>query len=169
MISDSSMSGTHLRSGSWSVKHAMLKLNISSGSQVGDISFVVFVISQCNHHHHYSRGHQTWRRQHGQDVANFLPNVLHDFYASVKVFSEKWANPGLFSIYFRLFNMSQFKLCWGLEPERQDGRCRRVHWATAAPQRFFGTPNARCAFTRRQNEIKWNPNIRTANERERER
>ena len=53
--------------------------------------------------------------------------------------------PASFSIYFRLFNTLQFKLklkkhrwcAWDLNPGRQDGRRKRIHWATAAPQRFY--------------------------------
>ena len=47
------------------------------------------------------------------------------------------------SVYFRLFNMSQLKFkiklikhrwcTWDSNPGRQDGRCRLIHWATAAP------------------------------------
>ena len=63
---------------------------------------------------------------------------------------EKWINnvfffkngpiPASFSVYFRLFNMLQFKLkkrrwcAWESNPGRQDGRRERIHWATAAPQ-----------------------------------
>ena len=32
-----------------------------------------------------------------------------EYKASFNFFSKEWANPGLFSVYFRLFNMLQFK------------------------------------------------------------
>ena len=54
----------------------------------------------------------------------------------------KWANPGLFFVYFRLFYITQFKninlykhwwCVWDSSPGRQVGRRRRFHWAMAAP------------------------------------
>ena len=51
--------------------------------------------------------------------------------------------PASFSVYFRLFNMLQFKLkkrrwcAWESNPGRQDGRRERIHWATAAPLKIL--------------------------------
>ena len=59
----------------------------------------------------------------------------------------KWANPGLFLLIFVLFtfqfkwqiyNLNKLKkhrcCAWDSNPEPQDGMCRRIHWAMAAPQ-----------------------------------
>ena len=57
----------------------------------------------------------------------------------VGLFLKKGPIPASFSVYFRLFNMLQFKLkkrrwcAWESNPGRQDGRRKRIHWATAAP------------------------------------
>ena len=59
-------------------------------------------------------------------------------------FKKNGPIPASFSVYFRLFNMLQFKLkkrrwcAWDSNPGRQDGRRKRIHWAMAAPlKRLF--------------------------------
>ena len=64
--------------------------------------------------------------------------MLYDSYGSL---FKNGPIPASFSIYFRLFNTLQFKLklkkhrwcAWDLNPGQQDGRQKRIHWATAAP------------------------------------
>ena len=72
-----------------------------------------------------------------------LHQLCHNHCSLVVFFLKKWAKPSLFFVcFFVLFtrqivhkNYNWLKLswcAWGSNLGRQDGRCRRIHWAMAA-------------------------------------
>ena len=63
---------------------------------------------------------QAWELKLGPLLQTNFSIALQVHYAEIKLsdwfyFFKKWANPGLFSVYFRLFNMLQFKLKFKLK------------------------------------------------------
>ena len=78
----------------------------------------------------------------GYNISSIFGNLQNwKFAQKHKCCFFKWANPGPFLVYFRLFHMTQINLlnwkkrrwcAWDSNPGREDGRCRQIHWAMVA-------------------------------------
>ena len=78
--------------------------------------------------------------------SKFVENRLIDDQKKFFIFCKKiWSNSRFFFCLFSSFPCDTIQInidksldgvCLGLEPGWQDGRCRRIHWATATPLNF---------------------------------